>query len=193
MFDHDIVELSNLPRQQFGPEDLDQNKALALAQRLTRQATGRTLIEGHARAFQDAMEHKLNTGCDIAVVGVDNNATRIAAAEHYLARRTPVIFLAVDERATRGYVFVQTSQAGQPCFLCLFPDAPEDRRIHGCAGASIEILKIVAGIALYAIDSMLMSRPRSWNYKEVFLDVGQDGHRIILRRPDCPLCHGGGQ
>jgi len=75
---------------------------------------------------------------------------------------------------------------GEPCFLCLFLDAAEDRRVHGCAGASIEILKVVAGIALYAVDSLLMPRP--WNYKALFLDRGQDGHRTIHQRPRCSLC-----
>jgi molybdopterin/thiamine biosynthesis adenylyltransferase len=188
LFDHDIVELSNPARQQFGPEDLDQNKALALARHLAHQATGRTLIEGHARSFQDAVARGASVEANIAVVGVDNNATRFAAAEYYLGHYIPVIFLAVDERAARGYVFVQTSRAGESCFLCLFPDAAEDRRIHGCAGASIEILKVVAGIALYAVDSLLMPRPRPWNYKALFLDQGQDGHRTIRQRPGCSLC-----
>lgn len=194
IFDHDVVELSNLARQQFTAEDLDQNKALALAHNLTRQATGRTLIEGHARSFQDALAAGVNVAGDIAIAGVDNNPTRIAVADHYLRQRTPVIFLAVDARAARGYVFVQTSRPGDPCFLCLFPDAGEDRVVHGCAGASIEILKVVAGIALYAIDSLLMSRPRPWNYKEIFLDEGGDGSRVIGARWGCRLCrhgHGG--
>lgn len=188
LLDFDTVELSNLPRQLFGPEDLGQNKALALARNLSRQATGRTLIEGHARSFQDALASGVDVNGDIAVVGVDNHPTRLAAAEHYLRSRIPVIYLAVDEQASRGYVFVQTSQPGEPCFLCLFPDAEKDRQVHGCAGASIEILKIVAGIALYAVDSLLMARPRPWNYKEVFLDQGPDGHRTIQARPSCPLC-----
>jgi molybdopterin-synthase adenylyltransferase len=188
LFDHDIVELSNLARQQFGLGDLGENKALALARYLARNATGQTLFNGHARSFQDALSHVISVDGNIAVVGVDNNTTRLAAARYYWGRRIPAIFLAVDDRASRGYVFVQRSQPGQPCFLCLYPDADEDRSIHGCAGASIEILKVVAGIALYAVDSLLMARPRSWNYKELFLDGGQDGARTIRPRPGCPLC-----
>jgi molybdopterin/thiamine biosynthesis adenylyltransferase len=190
LLDHDVVELSNLARQQFGWDDLGQKKALALARNLARQATGRTLFEGHARSFQDGLAHGINVDGDIAVVGVDNNATRLVAAEYYWRKRVPAIFLAVDARASRGYVFVQTSQPGQPCFHCLYPDAAEDRRVHGCAAASIEILKVVAGIALYAVDSLLMPRPRPWNYKEVFLDGGQDGARTIAARPRCRLCGG---
>lgn len=189
LLDFDTVELSNLARQFFGPEDLGQNKALALARNLARQATGRTLIEGHALSFQGAVEKGINLKGNIAIVGVDNNETRIAAARYFLRHKIPVVFLAVDAQAAKGYVFVQTSKPGQPCFLCLFPDAAQDHRIHGCAGASIEILKIVAGIALYAVDSLLMPRPRPWHYKEVFLDMGGDGQRVILQRPGCPVCN----
>ncbi len=188
LFDHDTVELTNLARQFFLAEDLGQNKALALAKRLADQATGPTLITGYAYSFQNALAQGVVVDGDIAIVGVDNNPTRIAAAQYYRTRGKPVIFLAVDVHAARGYVFVQTSQPGDPCFLCLFPDAGEDRRVHGCAGASIEILKIVAGIALYAVDSLLMARPRPWNYKDVFLDQGQDGGRVIQQRPGCALC-----
>lgn len=188
LFDHDRVELSNLPRQFFGAADVGLNKALALAKNLSGQATGRTLIEGHACNFQQACERGLGVSGSIAVVGVDNNMTRLAASEFYLARAQPVVFLAVDDQASRGYVFIQASLAGTPCFLCLFPDAREDRRVHQCAGASVEILKIVAGIALYAIDSLLMQRPRPWNYKEVFLDSSGDGHRWIAPRSGCSLC-----
>ncbi len=190
--DFDTVETSNLARQMFGPADVGQNKAVCLARNLAAQATGRTLIEGYPWALQTALERPdTRLDGDVAVVAVDNNATRLVAAEHYLKAGIPELFLAVDVRAARGYVFVQTAQAGAPCFLCLFPDAAENRGVHGCSGASIEILKIVAGIALYALDSLLMPRSRPWNYKQIFLDEGQDGHRTVGQRPGCPLCGGG--
>lgn len=188
LVDFDTVELSNLPRQFFRPQDVGQYKAHALARNLARQATGGTLVTGHARSFQDAAACGEDMAGNVAIVGVDNHDTRIAAARYYLARRIPALFLAVDERAAKGYVFVQGSRPGEPCFLCLFPDAAQDRRVNECAGASIEILKIVAGMALYAVDSLLMARPRPWNYKDVYLDAGQDGQRTIQPRPGCPLC-----
>ena len=190
LFDYDIVELSNLPRQQFRPRDVGRNKALALASNLRTQATGGTLIEGHALSFQDAVEAGMEID-GILVVAVDNNPTRLAAARYCLSKGLPALLLGVDAEAAKGYVFVQTSQAGQACFSCAFPDAQEDRGVHGCVGASLEILKVVAGIALYAIDSLLMPRPRPWNYKEVFLARGGDGHRTLAVRPGCALCDGG--
>ena len=188
LMDFDYVEESNLARQFFYSENVGEAKARALARNLRSQATGNTTIEAHSLAFQAVAANGKWTPGDIAVVGVDNNPTRIAVARHYLALGKPVVFLAVDRNASHGYVFVQTSQPGDTCFLCLFPDAGQDRATHGCAGASIEILKVAAGIALYAIDSLLMPRPRSWNYKDVFLERPGDGARRVGQRPSCSLC-----
>lgn len=190
LYDHDHVDVTNLARQHFSAEDVGKAKALALAKNLADQATGRSLIRGHACAFQEAAAKGINLDGQIAVVGVDNNRSRIDASRYYLERGVPVLFLAVNDRASAGYVFLQTSQPGDPCFQCLFPDAGEDRRTYGCAGASIEILKIVAGITLYAIDSLLMARPRPWNYKAVYLDQSGDGQQMIAQRTVCPLCGG---
>lgn len=189
LFDHDVVELSNLARQKFSEEDLGKNKALRLARNLACEATGRSLIIGHAMTFQEAMERRINTRCSLAIVGVDNNPTRVYAAKHYLPRQIPVIFTAVDRNACRGYVFVQESRPATPCFLCLFPDAEDDRSVEGCAGAAIDILKVMAGIVIYAVDTLLMDRPRAWNYKEFHLDDGQDRHYPIKQRGHCPLCN----
>lgn len=188
LFDFDTVDPTNLPRQHFFLKDLGKPKAKALAHNLLPQATASSQIDGYVTSFQDAMNANLPIDGDVVVVGVDNNATRIAAAEYYHDKGIPVVFLAVDVQATRGYVFVQTSQPDDPCFQCLFPDAATDQRVFGCAGASIEILKTMAGVALYAIDSLLMERPRHWNYKAVFLDQGGDGVRMIGQRENCPLC-----
>lgn len=190
MCDHDHVEVSNLARQQFDGKDVGKPKALSLASNLARLATGRSMIEGYAASFQDLVAKGVSMESHMAVVGVDNNSTRVAASQYYFARGIPVLFLAVDIHAACGYVFVQTSQPGDPCFQCLYPEAANDTRIYGCAGASIEILKIVAGIALYAVDSLLMARPRPWNFKAVFLDRGGDGQSVIGQQPACSLCGG---
>lgn len=187
--DFDRVELSNLARQAFSAADIGDYKALALARNLAQQATSRTHVDGYPLAFQQALQ-VANLARSVAICGVDNNATRLDAARYYHALGLPVIFLAVDAAAQRGYCYVQTSQPGAPCFLCLYPDAGADRTVNGCSGASIEILKVVAGLALYAVDSLLMARPRAWTYKDVYLDGGRDGGRVIAPRPGCPICGG---
>lgn len=192
LLDYDTVELSNLARQRFYLEDVGKNKALSLARNLVAEATARTVIVGRAMAFQEVLEAGISMRCTAAIVGVDNNLTRVHAARHFWSRCVPVVFAAVDHSATRGYVFVQESRPGTPCFLCLFPDAEEDTSTNACAGASIDILKVVAGIVLYAVDSLVMARPRSWNYVQLHLDTGDATHYQVAQRGDCPVCGGGG-
>lgn len=185
--DFDGVEPSNLPRQQFTLRDVGVNKAQALAKNLLAQATATTQITAYAGPLQEALADPHFVPGDLFVVGVDNNSTRIDAAHYCLQHGIPAVFLAVDQQAAKGYVFVQLSTPGAPCFVCYDPNAPGDERIFGCAGASIEILMATAGIALYAIDSLLMPRPRPWNLKEIFFDA-RDSARTIVVRATCAFC-----
>ena len=129
--DFDAVDLSNLPRQQFTAADLGKNKAVALAAHMREVATGRTLIEAYATAFQPLAAAGLLQRASVALVGVDNNATRLDAAAHFYRLGIPAIFLGVDRAAAKGYAFVQTSRPGDPCFRCLYPDAEQDTAVHG--------------------------------------------------------------
>jgi len=189
IFDGDIVELSNLNRQRFYKEDLYQNEALSLAKNLVKEGTKRSLIIGYPFTFQEAVEKKVDTSCDLAVCGVDNNETRKYVSQFYYKKGIPVVFTAVSEDANHGYIFVQ--EKGKACFGCLFPEALSDD-LEPCPNtpAVKDILKVVSGIVLYAIDSLIMKRKRNWNYKEIYLaGFVPDTNRIVKRRKDCPLCH----
>jgi molybdopterin/thiamine biosynthesis adenylyltransferase len=125
---------------------------------------------------------------DVVVVGVDNNPTRVCAARYFRTCGVPVIFTAVSKTANNGYVFVQ--EPNGPCFGCLFPDALNDES-YPCPGtpAIKDILKVVAGLVLYALDSVLMARPRQWNYKDIVLDGSIPGNDWrIAARAECPIC-----
>jgi adenylyltransferase/sulfurtransferase len=188
ILDPDRVQLSNLNRQLFYEEDLYQNKAIALAKNLAREATSRTCITAYPLSFEDAVRKGVDPDADVVVCGVDSNRTRLNVSSHFLAGR-PVVFLGVDEIADHGYVFVQEQDG--PCFACLFPHALEDATRNQCAkvGAVKDILKVVAGIALYAVDSLLMGRKRAWNFKESTLaGFAPDVSRQIGRRDNCPVC-----
>jgi len=187
IFDGDRVELSNLNRQRFFEEDLHKNKALCLAKNLSREATKRSVIFGYPFMFQQAVELDVDTSCDVAFCLVDNNSTRTFTARHYLKTR-PVIFTAVSNDANHGYVFVQ--EPGKACFGCLFPNAAKDER-EPCPNvpAVKDILKIVSGIVLYALDTLLMDRKRNWNYREIYLaGFVPDSSRIVEKLDTCPIC-----
>jgi molybdopterin/thiamine biosynthesis adenylyltransferase len=187
LLDHDIVEPSNLPRQVYYPRDVGKPKAYALAANLARESVCASMFSGYHLSFQDAIARGVDVTGDVAIVGVDSNPGRIAASAYYRERGVPVIFSAVSRAADHGYVFVQEPQG--PCFGCMFPGSINDTTAP-CPGtpAIVDILKVVTGIAVYTVDSLLMPRPRHWNYKAVYLATEGDMTWTVAKRSDCTLC-----
>lgn len=188
ILDPDIVEPTNLNRQRFYQRDLYKNKAERLARNLAQEGYCGSLIQGYALSFQEAHENGVDLLGTIAIVGVDNNPTRIAASRFYSKQGIPVIFTAVSAQADHAYVFIQ--EPGKACFGCLFPRSINNDT-YPCPGtpAVKDILKVMGGIVAYAVDSLIMKRLRVWNYKSVFLDgtiPGSDS--LIEARQDCKLC-----
>jgi molybdopterin/thiamine biosynthesis adenylyltransferase len=185
LMDRDIVEPSNLSRQRFYAGDIGKNKALALAANLHRECVAATEIRGCALRLEDAIDRRVDLACGVAVCGVDNNPARVVASRYFRSKVIPVIFAAVSRDGDHGYVFVQDSLG--PCVGCLFPDMADDER-YPCPGtpAIADILQAVGSLAVYAVDTLVMKRPRSWNYRGIHLSNGcLDGSAIVPARPDC--------
>jgi molybdopterin/thiamine biosynthesis adenylyltransferase len=188
IIDDDVVEPSNLNRQRFFRDDIYKPKASRLAKNLAREGFAGTLLRAYEMTLQNAVAGGVVIEGDLVIVGVDNNLTRTFAARYFHARQIPIITTAVSRTANNGYVFVQ--EPGGPCFGCLFPDSINDET-YPCPGtpAVKDILKVVAGVVIYAVDTILMERMRFWNYKDIFLDGSVPGSdRTISRRADCRLC-----
>jgi molybdopterin/thiamine biosynthesis adenylyltransferase len=187
LFDNDFVEESNLNRQRFYIKDIGQNKALALASNLVPECIVETDIQGVPLRLEEAIARDIDLSCDVAICGVDNNPARVAASQHFRGLGVPVIFTAVSINGDHGYVFVQ-DKAG-PCIGCLFPDMVNDDR-YPCPGtpAIADILQAVGSLAVYAVDTLLTERPRSWNYRRISLADGTlDGVTRVPTRQDCPM------
>jgi molybdopterin/thiamine biosynthesis adenylyltransferase len=185
--DDDFVEASNLNRQMYYRADIGRPKAIALVRNLQRECTVATRLAGYVMRLQDALDARIHASANVVVCAVDNNPTRVLASTTFRALRIPVIFMAVSRHADHGYVFVQ--DAAGPCFGCVFPDAVDDQT-YPCPGtpAMIEILQVVGALALYAIDSCITSRPRTWAYRSAQLINGVwDSSYVPLVRTTCPL------
>jgi molybdopterin/thiamine biosynthesis adenylyltransferase len=186
--DEDVVDVSNLNRQKFQTEDVGENKALALIRRLAPKGTCGTALHGYPYHFQDAIARGYQFDPDVVICAPDNDAARVAVATHFLAD-TPVITTALNTEALGGYVFVQ--EPGDACFRCFRPETTGGGACPG-APATIDPTKTVAGMALFAVDSTLMPRPRRWNLSEFFLSGEiRPTPRTVDRRDDCSLCGGG--
>lgn len=117
--DGDVVEVSNLNRQFFYRNDLYKPKALRLAHNASRRAFRESCIAGHYVDFDAGSVDVLGANVDLAICGVDNNQTR-AFASRFFRERMPVIFSAVNEAGTHGWVFIQ--HPGRACVGCVFPN-----------------------------------------------------------------------
>jgi molybdopterin/thiamine biosynthesis adenylyltransferase len=189
ILDFDVVELSNLNRQLFGKNDLGKPKAHRLARNLANEGFLGSTLMGYSLSFQDALSMGVDMtgGVSVVVCGVDNNPCRIAVSSYYQEQKIPVVFTAVSETADHGYCFLQLP--GQACFACQFPKALNDETYPCGTPAVKDILKVVSGIVCYAVDTLLMERLRTWNYKHCYLDgtiPGKDW--LVPRSQDCPLC-----
>lgn len=189
LLDPDEVELSNLTRQKFYRSDIHQSKAGSLAKNLLKEGTMGTRISPYDLSFQRAKEEGIDLSADLIIAGVDNNEGRIAVSKHALAEEVPAIFTGVSRDASQGYVFVQ--EVDGPCFGCLFPDAgDEDEGACAKTPAVLDILMLIGGYVLYAVDSLFMERERNWNYLRRSLgdQTTDTKNSTIERREDCFIC-----
>lgn len=191
--DGDAVELSNLSRQLFGARDVGKNKAVRLARNLRAQGFCGTRLTAYPLRFEELVALEIMPAVDLVVVGVDDHAARLAVMRWCAAARKPAVFIAVSPDADNGYVFVY--KPGAACLCCVLPDlvrlGEEGRRPCPGAPATLDVLLSVAGFATYAIDSLLMERPRSWNFRRVFLSGdGEDCAWAVPQQPACPVCSG---
>lgn len=184
IYDSDRVDITNLARQHYFRKDLYKPKAACLAENLAQMATGKSVIRGISLMVQEAFYKKSYFDSDIVIVGVDNNETRFYCSEKFKDKH--VIFTAVSPEADSGYVFVQ--EPGGACFGCLFGDQ-YGRPSRRCTGSTIDINKVMGGIVSYAVDSLIMERPRDWNYKRIYFHGPfKDISKKIVRDADCKFC-----
>jgi len=77
-----------------------------------------------------------------------------------------------------------------PCFGCAFPRSLSGQRAPCFVPSSKDILKVTAGLGLYAVDSLLMERKRNWNYRRIHLaGYAPDVLLNVERNANCPLCY----
>ena len=110
----------------------------------------------------------------------------IAAATKTLRMGTGMLILPM-----RRDIVVVAKQISEPLryAACVFPDMMNNNRFP-CPGtpAVADILQAVGALAVYAVDSLLMHRPRLWNYRTVRLSDGQmDSSAVVPARPQCPM------
>jgi molybdopterin/thiamine biosynthesis adenylyltransferase len=197
--DRDRLEASNCNRQFYPPGAVGQYKVHALGEGLSRLGAGETTIVSYPYHFEEML---VLYGTDVfattkvAVIGVDNEESRVAASKHFRALSIPAIFSGVSVDGKTGFVFVQASSPDSPCYGCAYP-----RVVTALSEQSLEapcprtpamspILHALSGLTLEALFAVLMPGLfHDWNYFYLCIDGSlPTGGSVRARNPDCPLC-----
>ena len=186
--DADLVDHTNLNRQLFERKDIGKNKAVATAKHLKRISINKLTVDAFSLYFEDIVELGWLETPDILVCGVDNMRSRAFASEYAYTKGIPMISVAVDYTAEGGVVFIQSP--GTACYGCLNKGLFIEKKAPCFAAASADILSIVNGFALRAIDSLLMPKMNiNWNFVEAHVaGYMQTVTRHIPKSSDCPIC-----
>jgi molybdopterin/thiamine biosynthesis adenylyltransferase len=189
--DPDVVEVTNLNRTAYLARQVGRPKPFALAELIIETAVAETAVWAIPTTFQGCLREGLDLDCTVGVVGVDTDTGRMAAARWCVERSVPLIVHNVTANADYCTVLVWRPGEAGGCPGCLDPGAAQGaRRPMPCvAGSAVDVVDVSAGLVLYAIDSLLMDRPRTWNLFTVSLDGGREsGPRRLPRDPACPIC-----
>ena len=140
------------------------------------------------------MQPAVFTTSQVAIIGVDNEKTRVAASSHFRALAIPAIFSGVSAEGKSGFVLIQ-SPAG-PCYGCVFPQVvkalsgPVQETSCVPTPAMSPILHAIGGLTLEAVFAVLMPKlSHEWNYFYLCIDSSlPSGGSMRARHSDCQLC-----
>ena len=188
LIDDDRVELKNLTRQLFKREDVGALKAVALARNLGAEGLFKTRLVAQPRRLQELLGRSWSPPAgSVLIGGVDNNRARRLLAKIGHDCSLPVIHAAVGRDGNALSVMIQ--EPGQACWACAFPHLAHDTTAPCGLPGIVDVMQMVAGVIVYAVDTLLSGRHREWNLRQLTLHGGMpDQARLVERRADCPVC-----
>lgn len=193
LVDRDVVEVSNLPRQQLFT-DADARdvrpKAQAAAEALLRIDPA-LHVEPRVEDLTADNAARLLGGAQLVLDGTDNFPTRFLLNDACVSRGVPWVYCGVV--GTEGQV-LPVLPAG-PCLRCYVPEPPPPGSLPTCdtAGVLGSVVGTISSLAATLALRLLLDAPPE-EPPECATLLALDGwnadlRRLLLRRePDCPCC-----
>jgi adenylyltransferase/sulfurtransferase len=187
IFDHDVVELSNLHRQiQFTAADLGQPKATRLAGLVVaRGGIARGVVARWWPAATGELEELTNES-DLIVDASDDPATKFAVADWAVENGRQYVIAA----ALRYGGNVMAGAPGVACYRCLFEEPAE---VPSCADAGVlgPVVGAIGGAAASIALGLVRGDRTYAGALLAFDDLRAASEPRIVRfapRPGCPAC-----
>ncbi|WP_444685435.1 ThiF family adenylyltransferase [Alkalicoccus luteus] len=158
LIDRDIVELTNLQRQQLYTEwDVEQSrpKAEAALERL-QQVNSSVQVEAYTAELTPAVVESFQ---DVSLImdGLDNFETRLLLNDFALKHRIPLIYGGALADRCMSYTVLPGEEA--PCLRCLFGESDQETESCETAGVLGPAVQITAGLQTAEALKLLSGQP----------------------------------
>lgn len=190
--DDDVVERSNLQRQVVhGDADVGEPKVES-ARRYVERLNPDVTVESHETRLTAENVESLVADYDLVVDGSDNFATRYLVNDACTLAGVPFAHGAI----LRFEGQIATFDGEEPCYRCIFPEAPEPGTVPDCATAGV--LGVLPGVVgtIMATEAVKLALDygETLDGRFLFYDAADMTFEEIPveQRPDCPVCGGGG-
>jgi len=184
--DRDIVELSNLQRQNlFAERDVGRPKAKA-AEEALRAINSDIEIWGVVADLNYVNVEKLVRNATVVLDATDNMDTRFLVNDACVKQGIPWIYAGAV--GTTGMVMPVVP--GGPCLRCVFPSVPQPGELPTCDTVGIVNTLPSAVAALEATEAFKIMQGKPPTKELMFIDVWQsDLQKITVRKnPECQAC-----
>jgi sulfur-carrier protein adenylyltransferase/sulfurtransferase len=196
--DNDVVDKSNLQRQILHTEaDIGMAKVASAAASI-HALNSRVNVVTIPNRLNASNAHSLIADADVVIDGSDNFPTRYLISDICVQLAKPMIYAAVERFHGQISVFDAGRQRGiQPCYRCLFPEAPTGEDAPNCAEAGVlgvlpgimgvlqatEAIKLILGLGHSLAGRLLQFDALAMRFTELKIPVDQackvcNTHRI---------------
>jgi len=188
LWDPDVVERSNLPRQiLYGTNDIGSAKTDAAAAWLSRRhPTLVTHVVPRRFAFENA---PLLLDAAVVIDGTDSIESKFAVSDAAVAAGTPLVHAgAIGLRAQMTTILPRRT----PCYRCIFEEPPPAGDLPSCAEAGVlgPFVNLVGTLQATEALRIVRGAPPAFAGHLLVLDAGRGASRTVPlnRRNDCPAC-----
>ena len=190
IIDNDHIEISNLNRQiAFSTHDIGLSKSECLE-----KAIKKINPDIKTKSFNKRLDventKKLLCGIDVVVDCTDNYETRFLLAQTCFNLNIPMSFGSAvrQEGQTAFFQAGQRKNNHKPCYVCIFPENPENIGVSRCSEAGIlgPVTGLISSIQSLNVIRYLTSQKVS---NDLLLWDGVSFLEIKIKRTGkCPIC-----
>ncbi len=190
VIDDDLVENANLQRQVIHDDDRIGTPKVMSAKAAMQAQNPFVTVRPYNRRLTADIATDLFAEYDLILEGSDNFETRYLVNATAAALGKPVIAAALTQ--WEGQISVYDPAHGTPCYVCVFPVAPDRALVPSCAEAGV--LGPLPGVigSMMAVEAVKLItgageglRGRLLIYDALYAETRIIG---VKKRSDCPVC-----